>query len=75
MLPDRRIHAWQLISARRLGLYLCLAVTAIGAAVASLVMSGNFDIPVNVATVLWSAVGQTAVYGLAAEFLLRIEWP
>lgn len=69
-------YAWQLVSERRLGLYLFLAATAIGTVVASLVIIGTFDIPMNAVTLLFGYVlGQTAVYGLAAEFLLRIEWP
>lgn len=68
-------YAWQLISERRLGLYLCLVVTAIGTVVASLGITGAFDIPITAATVFWYVLGQTAVYGLAAEFLLRIAWP
>lgn len=68
-------YAWQLVSERTLGLYLFLAATVIGTAVASLVIIGAFDIPINGATLIWYVLGQTAVYGLAAEFLLRIEWP
>jgi hypothetical protein len=69
------IYAWRLISKRRLGLYLYLAATMVGTAVASLVIVGAFDIPVNAETIFWYALGQIAVYGMAAEFLLRIEWP
>jgi hypothetical protein len=68
-------YAWQLISERRLGLYLFLAAAVIGTVVANLVITGIFDLPVTAATILWYALAQTAVYGLAAEFLLRIEWP
>jgi ABC-type transport system involved in cytochrome c biogenesis permease component len=69
-------YARQLVSERRLGLYLFLAATAIGTVVASLVIIGTFDIPLNAVTLLFGYVlGQTAVYGLAAEFLLRVEWP
>ncbi len=69
------VYAWQLVSESRLGLYLFLAATLIGTVVASLVITGTLDIPMTAATVFWYALVQTAVYGLAAEFLLRIEWP
>lgn len=68
-------YAWQLITERRLGLYLFLAATVIGTVVANLVIAGVFDIRMIAASIFWYALGQTAVYGLAAEFLLRIEWP
>lgn len=68
-------YAWQLISERRLGLYLLLGATVIGTIVANLVITGVFDIQMNAATVLWNALAQTVIYGLAAEFTLRIEWP
>ena len=69
------VYAWRLVSERRLGLYLFLATTVIGTVVANLVITGTFDIPMTTATVFWYALVQTAVYGLAAEFLLGIEWP
>lgn len=69
------VYAWRLVSERRLGLYLFLATTIIGTVVANLVIIGTFDIPMTTATVFWYALVQTAVYGLAAEFLLGIEWP
>jgi hypothetical protein len=70
------VYAWQLISERRLGLYLFLAATMIGTGVANLVITGSIsNVPMNVETVFWYALVQTAAYGLAAEFLLRIEWP
>lgn len=69
-------YAWQLISERRLGLYLFLVVTLIGTIAASLVITGTFfDVRMSVTTIFWYALAQTAAYGLAAEFLLRIEWP
>lgn len=69
-------YAWQLISERRLGLYLFLAATLTGTVVANLVIAGSIlNVPMNVVTVIWYGLGQTAAYGLAAEFLLRIEWP
>lgn len=69
------VYAWRLVSERRLGLYLFLATMVIGTVVANLVITGTFDIPMTTATVFWYALVQTAVYGLAAEFLLGIEWP
>lgn len=68
------LYAWQLISERRLGLYLHLAVTIVGTAAASLVITGAFDIPMDLATVFWTALVQTTVYGLTAKFLLRVSW-
>lgn len=69
-------YAWQLISERRLGLYLFLIATLIGTIAASLVITGTiFDVRMSVTTIFWYALAQTAAYGLAAEFLLRIEWP
>lgn len=69
-------YAWQLISERRLGLYLFLIATLIGTIAASLVISGTFfDVRMGVTTIFWHALSQIAAYGLAAEFLLRIEWP
>lgn len=69
------IYAWQLISKGRLGLYLYLTATVVGTGVAALAISGAFDISVNAETVFWYALGQIAAYSMAAEFLLRIEWP
>lgn len=68
-------YAWRLVSERRLGLYLFLATTVIGTVVANLVITGTFDISMTTATVFWYALVQTAVYGVAAEFLLGIQWP
>lgn len=68
-------YAWRLISERRFGLYLFLAATVIGTVVANLVITGVFGIQMSAGSIFWCALGQTAVYGLAAEFLLRIEWP
>lgn len=68
-------YAWKLVLERRLGLYLFLAATVIGTVVANLAITGVLDIHMSAASIFWYALGQTAVYGLAAEFLLRIEWP
>lgn len=69
-------YASQLISERRLGLYLFLAAVLTGTVVANLVITGSiFNVPMNAETIFWYALVQTAAYGLAAEFLLRIEWP
>lgn len=69
-------YAWQLISERRLGLYLFLAATLVGSVIANLVITGSIsNIPVTFETEFWYVLGQTAAYGLAAEFLLGIEWP
>ena len=69
-------YAWQLISARRLGLYLLLVATLIGTIAATLAITGTFfNMRMSVTTIFWYALAQTAAYTLAAEFLLRIEWP
>lgn len=68
-------YAWQLISERRLGLYLFLGATALGTVAANAAIMGMFGTGINVGTLFWYTIGQTGAYGIAAEFLLRIEWP
>jgi hypothetical protein len=68
------VYAWQLISEKRLGLYFFLAATVVGTVAANLVITGTFDVPMTAETAFWYALAQTGVYGMAAEFLLRIEW-
>jgi hypothetical protein len=68
-------YAWRLVSERRLGLSLFLTVSIVGAVVANLIVTGSFDLRVTTSTIFWYVLGQIAVYGFAAEFLLTIEWP
>jgi hypothetical protein len=68
-------YAWRLISERRLALYLFLITAALGAVAANAAIMGMFGTGIDVGTMFWYTIGQTGAYTLAAEFLLRIEWP
>lgn len=67
------IHAWHVVTARRLGMYLFLIVLLAGAIVNALIFLGAFDISVDGSTVLWVVIVQTLVYFWGGELLLTME--
>jgi hypothetical protein len=67
------IHAWQVVTARQLGLYLFLVVLLGGTVVNALLLLGVFNVRVDGSTVFWAVIIQSIVYFWSGEMLLTIE--